>query len=792
MLSGMRATLAVVVVVVSAGAAGSAGTGCGSPPAPPSIGKGGPEEPMEKPAAPKVDPMAMGGLPVPPRQGQPAKLDGRALPEKLGTAIAALFRHGLADPRGCAYREIELVTGSVWGGEGEPIKTHGWVLPGKPGGKSWVIAWNGLVYPAASVGAPADLRADVAAIVAERLAERADPKRAGGGARRRGHGSHEAYAVAHETPSAMKVAFLAQLGEAALAAQLWSALDLREEIVKGGDPYIWLATDLAWELFERAVTAHMRGDTPLALASARLLAAAAPQIEAEAVRRGDSPRARGASGGDPEARHIGFIEQLPALIADEERRARRGPRGQLDMKAIAALDPPARVQVLIEHLDEVAARQWGQPGGVNLAEDPIVEALIELGAPAVEPLIEVLEADARLTRSVHFWRDFARHRSLLGVHEAAYVALAGILEQPFFEPASTGDNLSARGADGRRKVADHVRAYWDRWKQVPLEERWLRVLADDKATPAQWLDAADKITRPRNVKVRPSSTVFTTTVTSPSGQPGLRGDPLRSHKNPTVAEAIERRWRDPRVDLRGSCALAEMLVRWEPAAGKPVMTQQLARAIGASRASHEHARCIAVLAGRLGEAGDLAAIDRYAAWLAAAPPPEYLDREVLEPLWEHPRRPAVAKAAEALFGTPGSWVPLVALAPGAHRDLDDLLESPLLGVAAFNRHVVAALSDMRRAGTLTMGEERGYSIELPTGGSMSTSAPDGATDVPAPGTKHELRLADRYAWSLASGHAGAPRFQPYWAEAQRDAALGQMRAWVQTQLAPPTPAKPAR
>ncbi len=761
MLAGMRAALVVVIAVL----------GCSSP-APPPPAKGPSEAPRAAPAGPRVDPMAMGGFPVPPRQGQPARVGAGTLPAPLVSAIGALFRHGLADPRGCAYREIEVMTGSVWGGQGTSVKTHGWVLPPQRGGKAWAIAWNGLVYPAASVGAAADLRADVSAIVAAQLAARADPKQAGAGARPRS--SPEEYGVSHETPDPVKVALVHRLGEPLLASQLWSAIESPEDLARGGDPYLRLAVEWAWELFERAVTAHMRGDTPVALASARLLAAAAPQIEAEADRR-KLPR-------DRADRHVGFIEQLPLLVADEERRARRGPREKLEPRALAALDPPARARLLIEHLDEVAARQWGQPGGVNLADDPIVDALIELGAPAVELLIEVLEADTRLTRSVHFWRDFARHRSLLGVHEAAYVALAGILEQSFFDPASTGDNLSARGAEGRRQVADRVRAYWDTWKKVPLEERWLQVLADDRATPEQWLDAADKITRPRNVRVRPSSTVFTTTVTSPGAQGGLRGDPLRSHRNPTVTEAIERRWRDPRIDVRGACALADMLARWDPAAGKPVMAKQLDRAIRAG-GGHEHARCIAVLAGRLGSAGDLAAIDRYAGWIAGMAPPEYLDTGVFEPMWQHARRPAVARAAEALFRDGSAWVPLIAVAPGSHRDRDDLLHTQLLGVAAFNRHVLAGLSDARRAGTLTMGDDRGYSIALASGGSLSTSAQDDAAPPPPPeGTTHDVRVADWYAWKLAGAHAQAPRFQPYWPRADRDDALERMRAWVRAQL----------
>ncbi len=95
-----------------------------------------------------------------------------------------------------------------------------------------------------------------------------------------------------------------------------------------------------------------------------------------------------------------------------------------------------------------------------------VTALIEEGDDAVEPLLKCLEDDTRLTRSVHFWRDFAAYRSLLRVHEAAYVALSGILQTSFFGVASTGDDLSGRGMEGRRATAAAVRAYWKKFKGV--------------------------------------------------------------------------------------------------------------------------------------------------------------------------------------------------------------------------------------------------------------------------------------------------------------------------------------
>ena len=56
------------------------------------------------------------------------------------------------------------------------------------------------------------------------------------------------------------------------------------------------------------------------------------------------------------------------------------------------------------------------------------------GDRAVTPLIDCLESDTRLTRSVQFWRDFARHRQVLPVREAAFAALTEILKTTCFGP----------------------------------------------------------------------------------------------------------------------------------------------------------------------------------------------------------------------------------------------------------------------------------------------------------------------------------------------------------------------
>jgi hypothetical protein len=54
-------------------------------------------------------------------------------------------------------------------------------------------------------------------------------------------------------------------------------------------------------------------------------------------------------------------------------------------------DSAKKVEQLIQALDEVDARQWGQPGGIDLASDPRVRELITLGDAAVPALIDVVE-----------------------------------------------------------------------------------------------------------------------------------------------------------------------------------------------------------------------------------------------------------------------------------------------------------------------------------------------------------------------------------------------------------------
>ena len=197
-------------------------------------------------------------------------------------------------------------------------------------------------------------------------------------------------------------------------------------------------------------------------------------------------------------------------------------------------DAKRKLAHLIEALDEVDARQWGQPGGVNLAGDRRVQELIKLGDLAVPDLIDTIEMDERLTRSVHFWRDFGHQRTVLGVREAALSAVMSILRVRVFEPVSTGDNLTARGQDGTAPVVARLRAYWKKYGAMPLDERMMQVLKDPRASVEATREAAVSLADVSNTRTL-NTTVFSDWVETGPVKPNPA---VAKYNNPTAAEAI--------------------------------------------------------------------------------------------------------------------------------------------------------------------------------------------------------------------------------------------------------------
>lgn len=691
------------------------------------------------------------------------------LPGGFVSATERVFDLGAADPRGLPYHRVSVAVGEPWTGGGERVATTGWVLPRSPASsRDFAVLWNGLVYPVA-VEAAAVLEADVDAVLGRvadaRAKEPEDLFRYRGSA-------FEADGVAlAATPLA--AALLLRLGRSDLAERVYHAWKSDDD---ERDDLEVLASDLLWARYERGVTAHMRGDDALAYESSRGLAESAARAERMLAARASQPRRR-------ESHPLSFVAGADLLEADSRRRLDEAARPPFDTARLATLPREARIGELIERLDEVDARQMGQPGGVYLGEHPVVAGLVAEGDAVVAPLLEVLEHDPRLTRSVHFHRDFNRSRSLLAVSEAAYDVLANVLEFSPFEVRSTGDDLSSRDPATRKKLADAMRAFATRWQGATLEQRWYQQLQDDHAGGATWLKAASSLAQPTDAShVRSSLGGWTRIAALPPGPPPqARGEALRA-ASPTVASLIARRvsqGTDP--DL--ACHLALELARWEPTS---TATQGvLAREMASARAQSE---CIIALAGARLAAGDASTMRDYVAWLERRPGSEWGSSRALAFLAQRPDDPDAKAAAARIFADDSPWQPFVATKPGEHQSMDvtDLFAiGAMLELPGYRSYIGRALKNQTIMGTMDV-EDRSFVLVLKNGGQMNAGRQTEDGDDPKKATGHiAIRVADYVADAVSEGEHGilsrgpaGPKFHMYWPKAARDAALPALRAWV--------------
>src|SRR5258705_5658980 len=633
---------------------------------------------------------AGGEFPLPPQQNIPwnPPAEARRLNANFVSASASLFALGVADPRGCEYRQIEVTVGSVWGGAAAVSAAHGWVLPGGAAGHQFGIGWNGLVYPLYSVGKLADLRHDINAAIAkdeERRAQWAKERHSFPFYRFR-NALPENYSLDFLSLLPLKSSLLLRLGEVELAGKVWSAWaagmqpEVNDDALHLRDPFLMLATYWAWAMFERAVTAHMRGDDQLALLSARALAPLQAALEAEVDRRGLQSDYYYQSELKQNPKYLIFLKSVTSLLRDQERRANERQRNSAPRQLAIANElskrspPSARIMALIRDLDEVRAYQAGQPGGVDLTEDATVKALIGEGEEAVEPLLAVLENDQRLTRSVQFGRDFSYGRSILGVHKAAYVALTRILKTDF----SGGNDLTQE--DGRRAVAAEIRQYWKAYGETPIEERWYRILLDDHQSLDQWRQAAARIVELADIGELSKNVTVTYRVTFP-WRPNqvftLRGEALRQKPEPTVSqllirrmnEVIERKEDQGLTSLTAATEFATALATCDGANHLDELRQlnnrlQKMFADGPDLNRRENLICFIVsLYIKRHKIGDRAALPSYAEWLRSVKPEDagdYGTPYLFALATQETADPSITRAIEVMFADPASpWFPLI-------------------------------------------------------------------------------------------------------------------------------------
>jgi hypothetical protein len=780
-------------------------------------------EPQWTPAhrAQEPAPLFMGtALPLPPEQGKPWKPPASGLSEKWTSALEELVRHGFADPRGCEYRQVKFACG------GRLVAAHAWAIPQAPGEKQgqqrFAVAWDGLVYPVVELGPAADFKADVEAILA--AAAKMDPHDVGlrnsrlfvGGPHFLARECPEVEIVSHNSLLALKSCLLCRLGEGALAERVWKAWveQSRATNWQTGDPYLLFTEEWGWALYKRATGAHLLGDHVISLTSARMLVAMQEAAERIAARRGPSHTTGRNSIRQREALYLGFADSPVRLVEDESRRLQAKPvERALDVGLQKFPDQPQRIAALVRDLEVVDADDFPpfayfSSRDVLVAGSPVVKALIKEGPPAVEPLLECLASDRRLTLAVVYHGKFVPQGcDLIAVDEAAFAALRGILKVDVFGPKTEhgyrcGPELTPQE---RRAVADEIRRFWQRHKGRTGEEVWLGVLADREATPTQWLEVAGAIVEP--VAPPPAAAERPHVEAAPGYEPEeesppLAGEALRSRKNPSVAESMARRADDiaklassPDADvadgaMRSACELTVCLARWDRKAALPAIHRrfkdyqaQLSGG-GVSNSTIEQyvADSLTLLAEAGAQAGDDTVVDDYAAWIRGVPA-EYARQawfgEFL-PVWRHPENPKLAGVAHwAFLPKESPWHPNRADGRGWQVSW----ASPLLVVPEFRELLKRELTDAAPIGTVTFDHDEA-TVEVGgipgnfgaaiTTGNRSPYAPE--RELPK-SARQPLRACDKCALSIAE-LAGSPRFELYWPEKKRDAALAELAAFI--------------
>lgn len=744
-------------------------------------------------------------IPDPPRQGEPWTPPETKLPKFLVSATAALFEQGMADPRGCEYREVEV-------GEGGILQTRGFVLPERAGEAGrFVVRWDGVVSPALSVGAAIDLDEDVRTLAESMKRDREaatarNTNRTGGAG---GFTGATAYGgmwggrgpSSVEDRSPLKLCLLLRLGRADLAEALFASGTTWTPEVRGRDlthyriSYVTLAADWAASVFLRLVAAHVRGDDAIALDAARRLSSFAKAAEAKADAMG-FPRVERRFD-DKAPSYFPFLRQLPELLADHERRAKEPARGPIPKPGG---DPSARIAALIRDFDQIDERQMMSPGAAHPGDSPLVRELIAEGDPAVEPLLTALEADMRLTRSVSNGRGMSIDRTVHPVYEAEIHALVGILETAEFH--NWRERLRGDGLAGRKELVRSIRAFWEKNRTISLTDRWYRTLRDDTAGRDRWLEAAGGIVQAREDPAPPGLVGLGVARPRKPNPPPMKGEELRSKRDPSVSELLARRASEiarsgnplsiPDRGLHHACQLAVLLHRWDDKAALPVLRTLMARCLeGIEHDRKQGRQADRGLAGFMAQftvlragAGEREALDEYAAWARGARPEEMESQALarFEPMWIYPDHPAIAEAARGLFNDPKSpWASMLraphgrAMSSFAYRSL---YTSPLVCVAGFRAGVIAALADKSEIGTVGRGDRGSFLYKLRDGGSVGFSSYKADLEAVEPGVELPFRVCDFISWQVSSLD-GAPECELYWPEDRRDRAVAACAAFLE-------------
>ena len=475
-------------------------------------------------------------------------------------------------------------------------------------------------------------------------------------------------------------------------------------------------------------------------------------------------------------------EEPEQIYRDVVRRAGH-PKPPVDLEAIRKLEQPARIAALMDTLDEVAATQWGQPGGLDWSQDPVLKAIAAEKEAVVPALIDVIEHDDRLTRSVSFHRDFFPGRHIATVRTAAWIALNSV-----WPVAQTVTDTPS----GER--AARLREFWARSAGLTPAERWLAVLRDETATPRDWLAAAERLTeRADNIHLA------NTTYIGNGENPGMAGEPLRVAHGDEITQLMAQRARaivplpksgsSSEIDeYRRRLDLVRCLVKWdasqalaplqEASAGAKQVFDLWGKAYAFDPLSRPYSL---VITDRISLRDDTALAD-YEDLLQRAAPKDVFT-SALAPLWIFPDNADLQKIGAAYFARFAAQLTAQGKDDSGRGtyELSSRRAIPLIKSPAYREFIAGLLKSDLKLGTAHLVMENkqgsityGYGSERNNGG---MGLPPGVDPATLPKEDVDFTLGDFVATEFNSYHT-APAFVMVWPKAERARAKAEISKWL--------------
>jgi hypothetical protein len=351
--------------------------------------------------------------------------------------------------------------------------------------------------------------------------------------------------------------------------------------------------------------------------------------------------------------------------------------------------------------------------------------------------------------------------------------------------------LQAGFGDGTAEI----RAYWNKYKNLNLNERCYAILNDDYAR-SRWLEAAAHITQPENMTAFPGG--FSTTKPAPTNAPvHLRGEILRDKYNPSISELMARRAlevpeNNPNsYDISAACEMGLHLAAWDLQAATPVVKTLSKRCRTVMEyAGSQLGGLLTKLSLARAQAGDTDAFEDYAAWVTTTRPEQmgYSISEFLQPLKQFPTNTVLESAAEKMFDdTNSAWGRL----PWSQNGFNNPASSALVNVTAFRNLLARELDRKDICGSVSW--QTNGMVNYSISNRMDSTSNDMSRDsryFPKPsqnisggfsytfpessqttnGTSAELRWCDWIALSLANGKY-IPPFNPFAPAEKRNATI---------------------